>query len=202
MGSLDDARAALAEHDRPRCGWLIGCEPRPGDPATPECPDCGEPYVGDGNGECVGCGWGPFVWCNLPSHHDEEHACVMGGGLSWDHLRAALDEADRLTAERDRLALILRCERGEWAPEGWERNDWDRDVIGYTRYVGPTGETSPCDGKSERWGQWVYRDSPKSAWTWDIDECEEGRTIETGTTPTALEAIEAANAALRNLTGA
>lgn len=32
-----------------------------------------------------------------------------------------------LSEERDRLRLILACERGEWAPEGWVRNKFDHD---------------------------------------------------------------------------
>lgn len=92
-------------------------------------------------------------------------------------------EADRLEQERDRLARVLRCERGEWAPEGWSyrasRSCWRGPV-------GAAVERTTVWANGREVAVWRW-------WRWTLDQHQIGE----GTAPTALEAIEAANAAIK-----
>lgn len=87
-----------------------------------------------------------------------------------------LCEFEATKKERDRLRLILACERGEWAPEGWE---WTVDVNCHGFWFGRT--VSDAQG----WPTSVRRMTTKG---WSHDG---GRTVR----PTALDAIEAADRA-------
>lgn len=87
------------------------------------------------------------------------------------YLRASLAAHDEVTAERDRLRDILRCERGEWAPDGWVWRPAERAWQSAINLV------MLHDGG---WG-WCFRKGT-------------GRRGQ-GTAPTALEALEAADKA-------
>ena len=90
-----------------------------------------------------------------------------------DHLRAALAEADRLTR-------TLACERGEWAPEGWVH------IFSESRWLNPDGASV--------WRRWTTESGRHQyVWTWGLWRA--GQWVD-GTAPTALEAIEACNAAI------
>lgn len=94
------------------------------------------------------------------------------------HLGATLAALDVVTAERDRLRDILACERGEKAPEGWS---FDHATCSWSM-AGGTIVTFRVTGS------FLDGSEPFIRWEWIA-----GRTF--GASPTALEAIEAADRA-------
>lgn len=128
----------------------------------------------------------------LPAHHlraalaaHDTVAAELAKMREWDEHAAAavkmdaadfrqvVKERDEVAAERDRLRDILRCERGEWAPDGWVWRPAERAWQSAINLV------MLHDGG---WG-WCFRKGT-------------GRRGQ-GTAPTALEAIEAADKAAR-----
>lgn len=106
-----------------------------------------------------------------------------------DALREILADVEALEAERDRLDRVLRCERGESAPEGWEVRVQE---VGGERFPDiriqflrgpPTSRGRPRVSRVR--DGWEWQTAPRGA----PDCC-------LGVEPTALHAIEAANAAL------
>lgn len=106
--------------------------------------------------------------------------------------RALAEQMAALEAEVARLRAVIAAERGLAAPEGWrpEGLGWlhPGDNSGNNdRYVWPDGHDT-SNGKDRREGTW---------WGWVVDERVGGRLIRSvrGLAPTALEAMEAADAA-------
>jgi hypothetical protein len=115
-------------------------------------------------------------------HRNEANERIIKASRS---LAASIVE---LEAERDRLRDILRCERGEWAPEGWALISsvpltWQRGDAYVVR------ERSNFGHLEWRWSIIVDR--------YDTDESPRFVPLARGSAPTALEAIEAADAAAR-----
>lgn len=106
---------------------------------------------------------------------------------------ATAESNARLAAEEraraDRLARILAVERGDAsaAPSGWERGD---DCYDVQHWLGP--ERSRPYGQD--YGSVVIRRSYSSAARWEWETYRDYERL-TGTADTALEAIEAADAA-------
>lgn len=127
----------------------------------------------------------------LTAERDEARADaaeLRGGAVGSVHkLRARLAEVeaerDAAVARADRLARVLACERGEWAPEGWvysfSQGQW-MHIADPFRKVWRNGWMRRPDG------------SGYVAWGWEA--WIGGEQIE-GVAPTALEAIEATDAA-------
>jgi hypothetical protein len=94
-----------------------------------------------------------------------------------------------VVAERDRLRDLLRCERGEWAPEGWtwERQSGHTCPFGWNFYTNrampPNALVYPNPGGGVGW---------RAAWAWHVHIPNAG-----GFAESALEAIEAAADAAR-----
>lgn len=105
--NLDEARAVLAAHDNRerytrwelRCsdGHVLGSTEREADAVA---------WRKDPRRECLRCVWGD---ADPDGNYVAEVACfrVNGPAMSDKHLRAALAEVDRLTAERDALQARL-----------------------------------------------------------------------------------------------
>lgn len=109
-----------------------------------------------------------------PDHHPGPH-----------DVEALCESLARVLGERDRLARILAVERGEegQAPEGWTCPH------GGAWYTGEDDDVSPF--------AWVERARGEHGrWVWDAT-C--GGLDRKGEAPSALEAMEAADAALEAL---
>ena len=90
------------------------------------------------------------------------------------------DALEEVRAERDRLARTLACERGEWAPKGWTC----AEVGTPDQWTRPWGEERTALVRRVRGRRWRWQ---TSGW--------EPATV--GYAPTALDAIEAADAAIK-----
>lgn len=96
-------------------------------------------------------------------------------------------------AERDRLRDILDAERGERAPEGWtwhliKNESWADDFNDEGVWAWRRGRNTRIvrSAKTGRWMAWTLMPGLRNSWNGQADESH---------TPTALEAIEAADAA-------
>jgi len=96
-------------------------------------------------------------------------------GAAAPDLAYSLAECER---ERDRLRDILACERGERAPEGWTWSPF------------ATWRRAAADPRTTAAIAWRHEQAPGTEWSWRVDRQR------LGCCATALEAIEAADAAL------
>lgn len=114
-------------------------------------------------------------------------------------LAAVGAELAHLREREARLTRILACERGEWAPEGWKwRRIRDEAWVGFDD---DDGVRAWCRGRSTR----VVRSARTGRWTaWTLMpgmcDCWDAQ-ADKDHAPTALEAIEAADAAAREVSG-
>ena len=115
-------------------------------------------------------GSGPVLWLADPHPTRDDAAIIEAAPKLADAVIDLAAQVAALTAERDRLARILAVERGDAsaAPEGWKRNKWDV-------WERPSGSVERIQA---------------GEWDWLAD-------MESGIAPTALEAMESADAALR-----
>ncbi len=94
--------------------------------------------------------------------------------------------------ERDRLRLVLACERGEWAPKGWKwrlvKNDAWIDGFDYGVWAWCRGRSTRVvrSAQTGRWQKWAPMPGLRNFWTGQPNDAH---------IPTALEAIEHADAA-------
>ena len=110
------------------------------------------------------------------------------------------EDVDRLHAEVARLDRILRCERGESAPEGWERLIFDAEGAGAVLAAVRIAWIYAPFRARKIGAPYVWR--VRDGWAWhDRYVGERGRRH--GVAPTAIEAIETASLeAWRSLTAA
>lgn len=111
-------------------------------------------------------------------YHDGDIATILE-----DWALPVAEERDRLRVERDRLARILAVECGDesQAPEGWR--------VGASGWFAYGEDPGQCERE-------VMREDLTEPWLWVVYS-DEGPAAKQGTAPSAVEAMEAADAARR-----
>jgi len=115
-------------------------------------------------------------------------------------IRAFCDRIEALDCDLAEARAELAAERGEAAGAlpSWVPSWLGDDIPAYQSYMGG----DPAVASRVLWAEREHkrisddRSAPRSiVWRWDVDDCETGETIHTGTAPTAHAAMRAAELA-------